>query len=66
MKHEVIRRLANRESEAMKDGPDAVPDRPQLNGVLDTVSGATSVSPHHGGGTMPTRGCEIVVNCARG
>jgi len=40
----------NRETEAMKDGSDAVADWPILNGLLNAVSGATWVSVHHGGG----------------
>ena len=40
----------NRETEAMKDGSDAVSDWPLLNALLSTASGATWVSLHHGGG----------------
>jgi urocanate hydratase len=40
----------NRETEAMKDGSDAVSDWPLLNALLNTASGATWVSIHHGGG----------------
>ncbi|PWC87266.1 urocanate hydratase [Azospirillum sp. TSH100] len=40
----------NRETEAMKDGTDAVSDWPLLNALLNTASGATWVSLHHGGG----------------
>jgi urocanate hydratase len=40
----------NRETEAMKDGSDAVSDWPILNALLNTSSGATWVSFHHGGG----------------
>jgi urocanate hydratase len=40
----------NRETEAMRDGSDAVSDWPLLNGLLNTASGATWVSLHHGGG----------------
>jgi urocanate hydratase len=40
----------NRETEAMKDGSDAVADWPILNALLNTASGATWVSFHHGGG----------------
>ncbi len=40
----------NRETEAMKDGSDAVSDWPILNALLNTASGATWVSFHHGGG----------------
>ncbi|MEM7733873.1 MAG: urocanate hydratase [Pseudomonadota bacterium] len=40
----------NRETEAMKDGSDAVSDWPLLNAMLNVASGATWVSLHHGGG----------------
>ena len=40
----------NRETEAMADGSDAVSDWPLLNALLNTASGATWVSLHHGGG----------------
>jgi urocanate hydratase len=40
----------NRETEAMQDGSDAVADWPLLNALLNTASGATWVSLHHGGG----------------
>ena len=40
----------NRETEGMKDGTDAVSDWPLLNALLNTASGATWVSLHHGGG----------------
>ncbi len=40
----------NRETEAMKDGTDAVSDWPLLNALLNCASGATWVSLHHGGG----------------
>lgn len=40
----------NRETEAMLDGSDAVSDWPLLNALLNTASGATWVSFHHGGG----------------
>ena len=40
----------NRETEAMKDGSDAVSDWPLLNALLNTASGAPWVSLHHGGG----------------
>jgi urocanate hydratase len=40
----------NRETEAMQDGSDAVSDWPLLNALLNTASGATWVSLHHGGG----------------
>jgi len=39
-----------RETEAMKDGSDAIADWPLLNALLNTASGATWVSLHHGGG----------------
>ena len=40
----------NRETEAMRDGSDAVADWPILNALLNTASGASWVSFHHGGG----------------
>ena len=40
----------NRETEAMADGSDAIADWPVLNALLNTASGATWVSFHHGGG----------------
>jgi urocanate hydratase len=40
----------NRETESMKDGSDAISDWPLLNALLNTASGATWVSFHHGGG----------------
>ena len=40
----------NRETESMKDGSEAVSDWPFLNALLNTASGATWVSLHHGGG----------------
>jgi len=40
----------NRETEAMRDGTDAVADWPILNALLNTASGASWVSFHHGGG----------------
>jgi urocanate hydratase len=40
----------NRETEGMRDGSDAVSDWPLLNALLNTASGATWVSFHHGGG----------------
>jgi urocanate hydratase len=39
-----------RETEAMRDGSDAIADWPLLNALLNTSSGATWVSIHHGGG----------------
>jgi urocanate hydratase len=41
----------NRESEAMRDGSDAIADWPLLNALANTAAGATWVSIHHGGGT---------------
>ncbi|MDQ3492185.1 MAG: urocanate hydratase [Chloroflexota bacterium] len=41
----------NRETEAMRDGSDAIADWPLLNALLNTATGATWVSIHHGGGT---------------
>jgi urocanate hydratase len=40
----------NRETESMQDGSDAISDWPLLNALLNTASGATWVSLHHGGG----------------
>jgi urocanate hydratase len=40
----------NRETEAMKDGSDAISDWPLLNALINCASGATWVSLHHGGG----------------
>ncbi|MEM7159442.1 MAG: urocanate hydratase [Myxococcota bacterium] len=40
----------NRETEAMKDGSDAIADWPVLNAMINTAAGATWVSVHHGGG----------------
>jgi urocanate hydratase len=40
----------NRETEAMRDGSDAVADWPILNALINAVAGATWVSVHHGGG----------------
>ena len=40
----------NRETEAMRDGSDAIADWPILNALLNTASGASWVSVHHGGG----------------
>ena len=49
-----------RETEAMRDGSDAIADWPVLNALLNTAAGATWVSVHHGGGvasaTRSTRG----------
>ena len=41
----------NRETEAMRDGSDAIADWPMLNALVNTAAGATWVSIHHGGGT---------------
>jgi len=41
----------NRETEAMRDGSDAIADWPLLNALLNTSAGASWVSIHHGGGT---------------
>ncbi len=40
----------NRETEAMRDGSDAISDWPILNALINAVGGATWVSFHHGGG----------------
>jgi urocanate hydratase len=40
----------NRETEAMKDGSDAIADWPILNALVNAVNGASWVSFHHGGG----------------
>ncbi|HEY5473599.1 MAG TPA: hypothetical protein VIK32_10460, partial [Candidatus Limnocylindrales bacterium] len=41
----------NRETESMRDGSDAIADWPLLNALVNTASGASWVSIHHGGGT---------------
>lgn len=57
----------NRETEAMRDGSDAVSDWPLLNALLNTASGATWVSLHHGGGVgMGYSQHSGVVICADG
>lgn len=57
----------NRETEAMKDGSDAVSDWPLLNALVNTASGATWVSLHHGGGVgMGFSQHSGVVICADG
>ncbi len=57
----------NRETEAMKDGSDAVSDWPLLNALINTASGATWVSLHHGGGVgMGFSQHAGVVICADG
>jgi urocanate hydratase len=40
----------NRETEAMKDGSDAIADWPILNALINAVNGASWISLHHGGG----------------
>ncbi len=57
----------NRETEAMLDGSDAVSDWPLLNALVNTASGATWVSLHHGGGVgMGFSQHAGVVICADG
>ncbi len=57
----------NRETEAMLDGSDAVSDWPLLNALINTASGATWVSLHHGGGVgMGFSQHAGVVICADG
>lgn len=57
----------NRETEAMKDGSDAISDWPLLNALVNTASGATWVSIHHGGGVgMGFSQHSGVVICADG
>lgn len=57
----------NRETEAMRDGSDAVSDWPLLNALVNTASGATWVSLHHGGGVgMGFSQHSGVVICADG
>ena len=57
----------NRETESMKDGSDAVSDWPLLNALVNTASGATWVSLHHGGGVgMGFSQHAGVVICADG
>lgn len=57
----------NRETEAMLDGSDAVSDWPLLNALVNTASGATWVSIHHGGGVgMGFSQHAGVVICADG
>ncbi len=57
----------NRETESMKDGSDAVSDWPLLNALVNTASGATWVSIHHGGGVgMGFSQHSGVVICADG
>ena len=40
----------NRETEAMRDGSDAIADWPILNALVNTAAGASWISVHHGGG----------------
>jgi urocanate hydratase len=47
----------NRETEAMRDGSDAIGDWPILNAMLNAVNGATWVSVHHGGGVGSVTRC---------
>lgn len=56
----------NRETEAMKDGSDAVSDRPLLNALLNTAGGATWVNLYHGGVGMGFSQPAGVVNVADG
>ena len=57
----------NRETESMRDGSDAVSDWPLLNALVNTASGATWVSIHHGGGVgMGFSQHSGVVICADG
>ena len=57
----------NRETEAIRDGSDAVSDWPLLNALVNTASGATWVSLHHGGGVgMGFSQHSGVVICADG
>ncbi len=57
----------NRETESMRDGSDAVSDWPLLNALVNTASGATWVSIHHGGGVgMGFSQHAGVVICADG
>ncbi|MDQ7071328.1 MAG: urocanate hydratase [Rhodobacterales bacterium] len=57
----------NRETESMRDGSDAVSDWPLLNALVNTASGATWVSLHHGGGVgMGYSQHSGVVICADG
>ena len=57
----------NRETEAMKDGTDAVSDWPLLNALLNTAGGATWVSLHHGGGVGMgySQHAGVVIVCRR-
>ena len=49
----------NRETESMRDGSDAVSDWPLLNALLNTASGATWVSLHHGGDGTPEAAARL-------
>src|ERR1700761_3869143 len=53
----------NRETEAMRDGSDAVSDWPLLNALLNTAAGATWVSIHHGGGVGIGRSIHAGMVC---
>ena len=57
----------NRETEAMRDGSDAIADWPLLNALVNTAAGATWVSIHHGGGTgigySQHAGMVVVADC---
>jgi urocanate hydratase len=46
-----------RETEGMRDGSDAIADWPVLNALVNTASGATWVSVHHGGGVASASRC---------
>ncbi|MFN8150591.1 MAG: urocanate hydratase [Solirubrobacterales bacterium] len=52
-----------RETEAMRDGSDAIADWPLLNGLVNTSSGATWVSIHHGGGVGIGRSIHAGMVC---
>ncbi|HEX5944775.1 MAG TPA: urocanate hydratase, partial [Acidimicrobiales bacterium] len=52
-----------RETEAMRDGSDAIADWPLLNALLSTASGATWVSIHHGGGVGIGRSIHAGMVC---
>ena len=53
----------NRETEGMKDGSDAIADWPLLNALVNTASGATWVSIHHGGGVGIGRSIHAGMVC---
>jgi urocanate hydratase len=52
-----------RETEAMRDGSDAIADWPLLNALVNTASGATWVSIHHGGGVGIGRSIHAGMVC---